>query len=178
MREGYTDHMFIIYIYICLYYYTAFIIISNMLFQAVIILHGHEHYNFINVQDFGIVSSYAPRLTGMTDIQVMVPVRVPLFLFASVSRLISSVLSFAWPCQQTSCHWVVVGVGVRKNAKFCGKLTVNHTSRSFFFFFFLNFQFGNLPNIYHFPSNIITWERKRQNGPSSTDRRLLQISIE
>ena len=40
-------------------------------FQAVLMLHGGEDYRFVIVEDFGIVSSYAPR-TIAGDIQIMV----------------------------------------------------------------------------------------------------------
>ncbi len=36
-------------------------------------LHGNDAFRFVNVEDFGFVRSYSPRLTA-GDVQIMVPV--------------------------------------------------------------------------------------------------------
>ena len=42
-------------------------------FQIIVMLHGSPDYKFVIVEDFGIVSSYAPR-TVFGDVQTMVVV--------------------------------------------------------------------------------------------------------
>ena len=43
--------------------------------EVMVTLHGNENYRFINVEEYGIVSSYSPRLTA-GDVQVMVSVSI------------------------------------------------------------------------------------------------------
>ena len=45
--------------------------------QAIVVLHGDDSYRFIMVEDNGVVSSYAPRLSG-GDHMIMVTVRLKL----------------------------------------------------------------------------------------------------
>jgi len=42
-----------------------------LFFQCIVTLHGSENYKFVVVEEYGIVSSYNPRLKS-GDIQTMV----------------------------------------------------------------------------------------------------------
>ena len=47
----------------------------NIAFQVIVTLHGGDDYRFINVEEYGLVSAYRPRLSA-GDVQTMVEVTI------------------------------------------------------------------------------------------------------